>query len=76
MSSKREQYAKGECVDNELENLSEKLANDLRIQIRRHLGHFEIFSSQWIEMADVFGRIASISDMESKLPCGKRHPKT
>ena len=29
-------------------------------------------SDAWLEMAEVFGRLANISDMESKLPSAKK----
>lgn len=34
--------------------------------------NFPVLSDPWFEMADVFGRIANISDMESKLPASKK----
>ena len=57
--------AKGE-TDGGLDDLTRKLADDLRIQIRK-LGCVPLFSDEWFDMADVFGRIANVSDMESKL---------
>ena len=61
--------AKGE-TDSGLDELSKKLADDLRSQIRR-LGNVPLFSEGWFDMANVFGRIANVSDMESKLAEGK-----
>ena len=62
--------AKGE-TDGGLDDLTRKLADDLRIQIRK-LGCVPLFSDEWFDMADVFGRIANVSDMESKLAEGKK----
>ena len=67
--SKSDKYSSKEDAD-ELGNLANKLALDLRKHIRG-LGSFPILSPHWIEMADVLGRIANISDMESKLPSAK-----
>ena len=53
-----------------LDELSRKLADDLRVQIRK-LGSVPLFSEEWFDMADVFGRIATVSDVESKLAEGK-----
>lgn len=50
--------------------LSEKLSNDLRNHIRT-LGHFPMLSEPWCEMAEVLGRVASISDVESTLAASK-----
>ena len=61
--------AKGE-TDGGLDDLTRKLADDLRVQIRK-LGCVPLFSEEWFDMADVFGRIANVSDMESKLAEGK-----
>ena len=61
--------AKGEA-DPGLDELSRKLADDLRFHIRK-LGSVPLFSEEWFGMADVFGRIATVSDVESKLAEGK-----
>lgn len=53
-----------------MEDLSERLANDLRQHIRT-LGHYPMLSDHWCEMAEVLGRVANISDVESKLSAGK-----
>lgn len=66
---KPDRYSAKEAVD-ELEALSEKLAADLRRQIRA-MANFPICSDQWNEMADVLGRVAHVSDMEAKLPSPK-----
>lgn len=34
--------------------------------------NFPILSDPWFDMAEVFGRIANISDVESKLPASKK----
>mmetsp|Transcript_2818 Transcript_2818/g.2810 ORF Transcript_2818/g.2810 Transcript_2818/m.2810 type:complete len:308 (-) Transcript_2818:59-982(-) len=57
-------------TDGDLEELSEKLANDLRFHIRT-LSHCPLLSDSWCDMADVLGRVASVSDVESKLAAGK-----
>eukprot|EP01038_Epipyxis_sp_PR26KG_P007382 gene7382-10056_t len=69
MSKKTDKYSTKDESD-ELELISERLAADLRRSIRQ-LENYPILSDPWFEMADVFGRIASISDMESKLPSAK-----
>lgn len=56
--------------DGDLEELSEKLASDLRFHIRT-LNHCPLLSDSWCNMADVLGRVASVSDVESKLAAGK-----
>jgi hypothetical protein len=38
--------------------------------------HYPILSDPWFEMAEVFGRMATISDMESKLSAGKNDSAT
>eukprot|EP00638_Chattonella_subsalsa_P001083 CAMPEP_0117753926 /NCGR_PEP_ID=MMETSP0947-20121206/12530_1 /TAXON_ID=44440 /ORGANISM="Chattonella subsalsa, Strain CCMP2191" /LENGTH=291 /DNA_ID=CAMNT_0005572929 /DNA_START=239 /DNA_END=1114 /DNA_ORIENTATION=- len=48
-------------------SISKTLSNDLRTHIRA-LGNFPILSDSWCSMADTFGRIANISEMEAKLP--------
>ena len=70
--SKSDKYAslKGSGDNDGLEELSKKLAEDLRKQMRK-LGSVPLFSEAWFEMADVFGRMAMVSDMESKLAAGK-----
>lgn len=67
--SKSERYGAKQEVD-ELEVLSEKLAVDLRKNIRQ-LESFPILSDPWLEMAETFGRVAAIADMESKLSATK-----
>lgn len=68
-SQKSSKYSSKEDVD-ELEQLNDKLAQDLRKHIRL-LGHFPILSQGWLDMAETLGRIASVSDVESKLSAGK-----
>lgn len=67
--AKPDRYSAKEAVD-ELEVLSQKLAADLRKQIRA-MASFPIASDQWNEMADVLGRLSHVSDMEAKLPSPK-----
>jgi hypothetical protein len=50
-----------------LEDLSKKLTNDLRKNIRE-LSSQAVLSDAWLAMADSLGRIASITEMEQKLP--------
>jgi hypothetical protein len=67
MSSKAKTEKYSSKVESDtLEELSTKLAEDLRKHIRK-LGSFPMFSDAWFEMADVLGRVANVSDMESKL---------
>jgi hypothetical protein len=67
--SKSDSYASKEVV-NDLEVLSDKLAADLRVNVRS-IASYPLFSEQWLNMADIFGRIATVSDMESKLSGSK-----
>lgn len=55
---------------NGMESLSERLAQDLRRHIRQ-INNYPLLSEAWLEMADTFGRIATISDMESSLAGSK-----
>ena len=66
---KHSQYAAKETSD-DLGTLSDKLASDLRRSIRQ-LGSFPVLSEYWNQTADTFGRVATISDMESKLSASK-----
>lgn len=72
--AKETKYSSKEDVD-ELENLAEKLALDLRKNIKQ-LGSYPVLSKEWLDMAETFGRIANISDMESKLAGSKDENKT
>lgn len=67
--AKSAKYSSKEDVD-ELEGLSERLAIDLRRNIRA-LGSHPIYSDAWCEMATTCGRIAKISDMESSVAASK-----
>ena len=72
-SYKSDKYSSKSSKDNdvdELEVLTEKLSQDLRKHIRQ-LSNYPILSDGWIEMAEIFGKIANISDMESKLAGAK-----
>lgn len=68
-NAKTDKYSSKEKND-DIEDLSKKLAEDLRKHIRK-LASFPLFADAWFEMADVLGRIANVSDMESKLADGK-----
>jgi len=70
MAQKYEKYSAKEEPEDAMELLNDKLASDLRRSIRQ-LENFPILSDPWFEMADIFGRLATVSDMESKLPCTK-----
>jgi hypothetical protein len=50
-----------------LEGLSEKLKNDLRRHIRC-IASFPVCTEAWMDMAETFGRIATVSEAEGKLP--------
>lgn len=52
--------------DNGVESLVSRLTHDLRVSVHK-LDAYEVLSPKWLEMSDIFGRIATISDMESKL---------
>lgn len=67
---KSDRYSSKEDKDDGLGSLANKLALDLRKNIR-NFGNFPVLSEPWNEMASVLGRLATISDMESKLPSGK-----
>lgn len=69
MDAKGQRYTKtrrDKEETDEVENLVTRLAADLRTSIRR-LDAYEVLSPQWLEMSEIFGRIATISDMESQL---------
>lgn len=66
---KSDKYSSKEDAD-EIESLTERLTADLRKHIRQ-VSYYPILSQEWLEMAETFGRIANISDMESKLAAGK-----
>eukprot|EP01031_Cornospumella_fuschlensis_P027230 gene27230-32897_t len=70
MSYKQDKYSKRDDFD-EFESISERLAADLRKSIRQ-LDNFPILSDPWFEMAETFGRVANISDVESSLPSAKK----
>lgn len=59
-------YSASADVD-ELEALANKLAEDLREKIVT-LDSPNVLSKEWCDMADTVGRIASISEMEARLP--------
>lgn len=67
--AKQHKYSSNKGND-EVSKLSEKLSNDLRNHIRT-LGHFPLLSESWCEMAEVLGRVSSISDVESTLAAAK-----
>eukprot|EP01035_Chromulina_nebulosa_P020131 gene20131-26138_t len=69
MAYKSSKYSSKDDCD-ELQSLTEKLSQDLRKHIRQ-LNNYPILSDGWLEMAETFGRIATISDMESKLAASK-----
>jgi hypothetical protein len=54
----------------DLEDLSNRLASDLRKNIRQ-LGSYPLFSRGWLTMAEICGRVAAISDRESSLSSSK-----
>jgi len=68
--SKSEYYTTKSDLD-EFGTISDKLAADLRRSIR-HLDNYPILSDPWIDMAEVFGRVAHISEVESALPSAKK----
>ena len=74
MSAKQESYIKEDKNDGfkkgGMDDLNERLAADLRSQVRR-LGNYQVFSSNWIEMVQSLNRIANVSDMEVNLPQAK-----
>ena len=69
MSHKASRYTAQEKGD-DLEDISTRLASDLRTQINS-LSNCATFSPQWCEMANICGRIASISDIELSLSASK-----
>ena len=69
-ASKYSKAKKEKEETDDVEHLVARLAADLRVSIRR-LDAYEVLSPQWLEMGEVFGRIATISDMESILAAPK-----
>lgn len=69
MSYKTDRYTAKDKGD-EFEDITTRLASDLRAQIRS-LGNYPVFSDPWCDMAEVCGRIASISDIELSLSASK-----
>jgi len=67
--AKSTKYSAKESVD-DIEEMSTRLAEDLRKHIRG-LANYPLLSAPWCEMAEVCGRIANISDMESTLSDSK-----
>ena len=69
--SKSDRYTsnKGSGAD-DLEDLSNRLTSDLRKNIRQ-LASYPLFSRGWLSMADICGRIATVSDKESSLASSK-----
>lgn len=53
-----------------MDSLNERLAQDLRAQIRR-LGCFPVYSPPWVEMVESLNHLARVSSMESDLPQAK-----
>lgn len=74
MSKKSDKYGSKQGVD-QFESLTDKLVADLRRNIR-NMESFPILSDPWIEMTETFGRIASITDVESSLSSGKGESST
>lgn len=72
--AKSAKYSSKEQVD-EIEELTDRLAQDLKRNIKQ-LESFPILSDPWFDVADIFGRIASISDVESRLSAGKEEAAT
>jgi len=70
--SKADRYTKGtsESKNNDLEDISNRLASELRTKIRA-MNAFEVFSRDWCNMAETCGRIAAISDVELSLSASK-----
>jgi len=68
--SKSEYYTAKSDLD-EFDSIGDKLAADLRRSIR-HLDNYPVLSDPWIDMAEVFGRVAHISEVESALPSTKK----
>ena len=67
--SKQDRYTSKD-KSGEIEEMSNRLASELRSKIRL-LGNHAIFSDAWLSMADICGRIASISDVELSLSASK-----
>eukprot|EP00953_Heterococcus_sp_UTEX-ZZ885_P013175 7531-Heterococcus_DN1.PRE.1 len=66
MATQRHRYESKNDTD-DLEQMSIKLSADLRKNIRA-LASYPVLSDNWCGMADILGRIAAITEMESKLP--------
>ena len=72
--SKADRYSAKER-GNELEDIVSRLGSELRAKIRT-LGNHPLYSEAWCEMAEVFGRIASISDIEISLSAASKSDGT
>mmetsp|Transcript_4272 Transcript_4272/g.8517 ORF Transcript_4272/g.8517 Transcript_4272/m.8517 type:complete len:308 (-) Transcript_4272:1857-2780(-) len=66
MSKRRNNYNDAE-EGGALDDLSRKLASDLRKHVRR-LGPYSIFSREWLDMVDSLQHITNIALMEQRLP--------
>ena len=69
-TAKPDRYASKKDDIDDFESLTERLAADLRTSIRA-LDNAPILSDAWFQMTETFGRVASITDMESKLAGSK-----
>ena len=67
--SKAERYEK-EVKNDDIESLEFRLSSELRGKIRK-LNHYPLYSPQWCEMAEICGRVATISDIELSLSASK-----
>ena len=70
MSKETTYYKSGHRADKEVEDLVSRLNSDLKQAIRK-IDLYEVMSPQWLEMTETFSRIASISEVESKLAAPK-----
>nr|CCA18637.1 conserved hypothetical protein [Albugo laibachii Nc14] len=70
MASARAARYEGTAKDEEMDALSVKLKDNLRMNIR-YMADYEVLSEAWIDMAKQVERIGEITEMERKLPKAK-----
>lgn len=70
MSARESKYITTKHNNVEMNELTEKLACDLRLSIRA-IGYYKPYSDSWKAMTATFGRLDVISTMEAALPSAK-----
>ncbi|KAL0585998.1 hypothetical protein ABG067_004321 [Albugo candida] len=70
MANARASRYEGTAKDEEVEALSAKLRENLRMNIR-YMADYEVLSEAWIDMAKQIERVGEITEMERNLPKAK-----